>query len=335
MAEYVLPQHLVGRAFTRRQARAEAIHDSELRRRRELSHPAHGAWTTEETETLVGLCRGVLPVLPPGSAFSHITGARLRALPLPPRLDAQTELDVMTVTGVAPPRRPSWIGHEGAESRQVVQHLGVPVVGLVDSWCDLAAFAVGRSARMDVADLVVLGDDIVNRLILERMQTLPPALQPTRPLRDAGEIATALRAFDVVIDRRVRPRGKRAMMAAVPLISAGVRSPQETRARLAFVRAGFPEPEVNVDVHDDAGGWLGECDLVWRERRVVVEYQSEHHVDRRQRSRDSAKTSSLVAAGWAVHEMWAEDCHPGLRQVGLLRRVARSLGIDARDLGLT
>jgi hypothetical protein len=100
------------------------------------------------------------------------------------------------------------------------------------------------------------------------------------------------------------------------------------------VHAGFPEPEVNVTVHDDHGGWLGEGDLVWRERRVVVEYQGEYHADRAQRSKDSDRVASFAAAAWTVHEMWAEDCRAGMRQVKFLRRVATSLGLDHRQLGL-
>jgi hypothetical protein len=36
----------------------------------------------------------------------------------------------------------------------------------------------------------------------------------------------------------------------------------ETRARLVFHRAGFPEPEVNGAIHASHSGWLAEGDLV-------------------------------------------------------------------------
>ena len=334
MAAFVIPEHLRGRSFGRREGRAADVYDSELRRRKDLRRPTHGAWTTEEIDTVAGRCRGVLPVLPPGAGFSHVTSGHLHDLPLPHRLQGQTELDVMTRNEHTQRRRPEWLGHQGAESREIVVLDGIPVVGLVDTWCDLAEYAVGRTARMGVDDLVVLGDEILNRLILSQVKEMSEWEQPAHPVRDGRLVARSLTAFDLVIDGRVRPRGKRAMRLARPLMRAGVRSPQETRARLLFAHAGFPEPEVNADVHDDHGGWLGEGDLVWRERRIVVEYQSEYHVDRRQRSRDSAKASAFLGAGWTVHEMWAEDCGPGVRQVTFLRRVARSLAIRPGDLGL-
>lgn len=94
-----------------------------------------------------------------------------------------------------------------------------------------------------------------------------------------------------------------------------------------FVRAGFPEPLVNANIHvADGGGWLAEGDLVWRESKTVADYQSHHHADRRRGSNDSDKLATLRDEGWDAHEMWAEDLRPGARQWALLERVRASLG---------
>jgi hypothetical protein len=58
----------------------------------------------------------------------------------------------------------------------------------------------------------------------------------------------------------------------------------ETRSRLMFVDAGFPAPRVNDIVRHRHGGWLLEGDLVWRDKRVVGEYQGGHRADRARRS---------------------------------------------------
>jgi hypothetical protein len=265
-----------------------------------------------------------------------VTAGELHRLPLPARLGAQTALDVMTRTADAQRRRPEWRGHRGAESREIVALDAIPVVGLVDTWCDLAENAVGRRARMGTDDLVVLGDEVLNRLILGALTAMEPWEQPVgRWHRDAALVSGAFGRLEAVIAARVRPRGKRAMTAALQLMRAGVRSPQESRARLVFARAGFPDPSVNLEVRDGEGGWLGEGDLVWREQRAVVEYQGEYHADRAQRSQDSSRSAAFGAAGWAVHEMWAEDLRPGARRVAFLRRVAGSLGLRPCDLVLT
>jgi hypothetical protein len=328
MERLSFPEHLRGRSFRRRQARLAGVYDAELLRRTDLLRPAHGVWTTEETESTVGRCRAILPLLPEGSAYSHVTAGELHALPLPSRLLAQTELDVMTRTEEAQRRRVGWNGHRGAESREILDLDGLPVTGLVDTWCDLAENAVGRRARMGTDDLVVLGDEVLNRLILDALKEMDPWEQPTgRWHLDGDLVATTLAQLDAVIAARVRPRGKRAMTAARALLRAGVRSPQESRARLVFAHAGFPDPGVNVEVFDDEGGWLGEGDLVWREQRVVVEYQGEYHADRAQRSKDSSRAAAFGHAGWTTHEMWAEDVRPGTRRAAFLRRVAWSLGL--------
>ena len=88
----------------------------------------------------------------------------------------------------------------------------------------------------------------------------------------------------------------------------------ETRARLMFVDAGFPEPEVNAPLTDAAGEWLAEGDLVWRRQRLVGEYQGEHHADRHRRSADAFRQSLVEGHGWRVKELWAEDLHRGPRR---------------------
>ena len=69
----------------------------------------------------------------------------------------------------------------------------------------------------------------------------------------------------------------------------------ETRARLMFVDAGFPEPEVNAPLTDAAGEWIAEGDLVWHRQRLVGEYQGEQHADRRRRSADAFRRGLVEA----------------------------------------
>ena len=106
----------------------------------------------------------------------------------------------------------------------------------------------------------------------------------------------------------------------------------ETRARLMFVRARFPEPETNVPIHDAAGGWLLEGELVWPEQRVVGEHQGADHSDRRRRSADSHRSGLAVDEGWTVLGIWAEDVFRSARRRTTLLRFARELRLDVRTL---
>jgi len=228
-------------------------------------------------------------------------------MPLPRRFEESSVLDVMRCTGTSLIRRKGCAGHRGLESRTVAEVLGLRVVSLVDTWCDLGEW-VARGLTVD--DLVVAGDDLVNRL------------RPADP------------GLDEVLGARCRPRGGAALEAAASLVRSGVRSPMESRARLMFVRAGFPEPEVNAVVRDAHGGWLLEGDLVWRKQRVVGEYQGSDHASIRRRSADSSRVTGAEAEGYRVLEIYAEDVYRGARRRACLTRFARALSINPTDLDI-
>lgn len=299
-----LPPELGPGAFTVAQARAAGLRHCDLRPHR-LHRPTHGVRCLRPPATLGERALAWAAVLPPDAAFSHVTAAALLGLPLPAALEGAAALDVMRPSDRAATRRRGCHGHKGLESREVVVAAGVRVVAAADTWCDLGE-VLGRGLAAD--DLVVAGDAVLARL---------PGGRDELARRLAG---------------RRRPRGGVALRDALGLVRPGVRSPMETRARLMFLRAGFPEPEVNAAVTDAAGGWLLEGDLVWRAQRVVAEYQGAHHADRRRRSADAHRLGLARDEGWAVHELWAEDLLSPPRRRTTLRRIAAALGLDPRGL---
>ncbi|QKE83861.1 hypothetical protein [Arthrobacter sp. NEB 688] len=259
---------------------------------------------------LVAQMRACAPGLADGVAFSHVTAARWWRLPLPSDLEQLDGLDVMTRSGSGQPLRRGLRGHRGVESRAVVRDGSVVLVEVADTWCDLGD--LGRR-RLGVEDLVVAGDAAVTRI--------DEAAGVTRAESVGRQVlAETLR-------RRVRPRGAVALRQALLLVRPGVRSAQESRTRVVFHEAGLPEPEVNAVIADRAGCWLAEGDLVWRQQRVVAEYQGEVHADRRRRSADASRRGLLVDEGWSVHEVWAEDLASWGRRAALVLRVRRSLGL--------
>lgn len=152
---------------------------------------------------------------------------------------------------------------------------GLPVTDIADTWVDLGALTTRRWRLLDLDDLIVAGDEVLNRLMGRhtRRSNAPGQAWHHNPRL----VAAAGADLEHVLGGRVRPRGKALLIQARTLMRPGVRSPQETRARLLFVRAGLPEPLVNANLYAVGGGWLGEGDLVWPGRRVVAEYQGDHH----------------------------------------------------------
>ena len=266
-------------------------------------------------------------LLPGGFCLVSITAALAHGLSLPRHLEADEELHVMTPSTAAQRRHPGWVGHRGAETRCIVDVQGFPVTDLIDTWIDLGALTSGGARRMTQDDLVVVADEVLNALIASR------AAGPNRSrlgLRqrhlDPAVVEPARLMMQERLEQKVRPRGKLVLTAALGLARAGVKSPQETKMRVAFARAGLPEALVNADVHAvDGSGWLAESDLVWRSPLTVAEYQGEHHATRNRRSRDSDRSALLRDEGAHVHEVWAEDLIDPSRWARLVQRVRSSL----------
>ncbi len=231
--------------------------------------------------------------LPEPWAWSHLTAARLYRLPLPSRWSPLEPLHVLRPTASTQVRRPGVVGHRGLELRELVELRGHRVTSEAWTWADLACVD-----GVSCTDLVIAGDAFVARV---------PHLLP-----DLRSIASG---------RSVR-RGVRALRRAAGLLRVGVGSPMETRARLVFVEAALPEPELNGVISDEGGQFVARADFVWRQAEVVVEYEGDHHrTDRRQWQSDIARTRLLEASGWKVIRITAAD----LADPRLRRELLRSL----------
>ena len=274
-------------------------------RHRGLSCPAHGvrqAGTDPRGTDLAQLAEATNLVLPAGSAFSHLTAARLLGLPAPGRWTPAEPLDVMNVTAAAKIRRAGCSGHRGLESRRVVLRKGLRIVSPEDTWCDL-----GGSGAVDLDELIVVGDAVVHY-----RRGIPYA-----------QLAEA-------VSRRRGGRGSKLLAEALPQLRPRNNSPMETRARLLFLRGGLPEPELNVVINDRASGqWLSDSDFVWRGRRVVAEFDGDHHrTDRQQWQNDVARRENLQDDGWAFVQLTYASVMVYPRNQATVRRLRRLLGLD-------
>jgi hypothetical protein len=274
-------------------------------RHRGLSSPAYGvrqAGTDPRTTDLAHLAAATQLVLPVGSAFSHLTAARLLGLPLPRRWAPTEPLDVMNITAAAKIRRAGCVGHRGLESRQTLQRKGLRIVSPADTWCDLAA-----TGAMDLDELIIVGDAVVH---YRRGIPLPQLAQ--------------------AVSRRRGGRGSKLLAQALPQLRPRNNSPMETRARLLFLRGGLPEPELNVVINDQSSGqWLADSDFVWRQQRVVAEFDGDHHrTDRQQWQNDVARRENLQDDGWAFVQLTYASVMRYPRNQGTVIRLRRLLGLS-------
>jgi len=308
MGEVLLPSALTARPFTVREAHAAGLRTHQLRAA-PVHTPTWGVRCLEEPDGLPARAAAFARGLPADIAYSHVTAARLWQLPLPSHLEKEAaDLDVIRPSSKERIRRRGCRGHRGLERRELVVLAGLRVVGLADTWVDLGEVV---PHPLGVDDLVVAGDAAARGLDMRALAWATGSAWGTAPSSGSG-----VALLTAALDARVSPRGKARLVQALPLVRAGSRSPMETRSRLMFHRAGFPEPELNAVVRDAHGGWLLEGDLVWRKQRVVGEYQGSDHASIRRRSADSSRVTGAEAEGYRVLEIYAEDVY-GERGAGL------------------
>ncbi|GAB3589559.1 hypothetical protein GCM10027446_02260 [Angustibacter peucedani] len=264
-----------GVPFTRSEGESFGL-SADVQRGARFVSPTYGVRVLADGELdLLTRCRALVCAAP-DVVFSHATAAELLRLPAPRR----PELEVSTVGEKRPPRRAGVVGHQGLLPDDVVLRSGLAVVRAETTWADLGS-------RLDLAELVVLGDAVLGR----------------------GASRASLAQAAATPARR---RGVRLLRRALPLLDGRSESPMESRLRLLLVTSGLPAPQVNRDVVVD-GAWLARPDLSYQEARLAIEYEGDHHrTDRRQWLGDKARRRLLEDHGWQVIEVTSRDVlqHP-------------------------
>ncbi|ROP57486.1 MULTISPECIES: endonuclease domain-containing protein [unclassified Rathayibacter] len=240
-------------------------------------------------------------VMRPGEFFSHVTAAHLLQLP-DRRATETTPLHVAVTPPMRAARRVGVKSHHLWDEAVTVVDAGYPATDPASTFCHLA-----DSRSLD--ELVVLGDALLR----------PDEELGRRGLRVDLEVLAARAA-------RYRGRGGRRAREAVKFVRVGSESPKETLLRLLLIRAGLPEPELNVELYDADGVFVARVDLLYRNQWVVVEYDGDQHrTDTRQYERDIARSEAIQALGYR---------HIRVRLSGLVdhpeataARVRRALGL--------
>jgi len=244
----------------------------------DLRAPHHGVRASgEPPDAFVERCLELVPALHDGHVFSHVTALALWGLPLPTRHLAPGAPVHVGAVGRREPRRPGVVGH------RLAPHL-LPAPGPPPALVPPVLAWVQSAPLLTLDELVVVGDALAGR-----WSARPEARGlPVAQLRSAAGH-----------DRR-RPGAARLREAAA-WVRTGVESPKETEVRLLLVRAGVPEPELNVPTYGRDGTYLGRPDLRWAEQRVTLEYEGAHHRDDpRIYAQDIERRERFEDHGWSV-----------------------------------
>lgn len=308
-----LPEAL-GDVFTVGDARGSGVADGRLRGA-DLAAPFRGVRsrprsddspadpyerTTHET---VHRMRAYSTRMRAGEFFAYETAVRVYGGPLPTHVGREIRpLDIGIFEGAPLPRAAGVRGRRLTPAMtNVVTHDGFAVSSPASTWAMLG--------RWSLIDLVALGDyfcrvwrDGVGR---------PNA--GADPLATTQQLAAALGAGR----RRI---GGPTLRDALTLIREDSWSPRESACRVHLIRAGLPEPELNIDLFDEGGGFLGCVDLAYPEWKVAIEYQGSLHG--LTYAEDIERIERLRAAGWIIIQV-SSTLHARPRE--LASRVGRAL----------
>lgn len=112
-------------------------------------------------------------------------------------------------------------------------------------------------------------------------------------------------------------RGAVRFREAAELARTGAESRMETLMRLGGVRAGMPELQLQLELTDAEGRFIGRFDGADTETRTLLEYDGEQHLTSpTQRRRDPRKHQSARDADWRILVFYHEDFDGGLLPVG-------------------
>lgn len=272
-----LPSQLTD-SFTVGDARDAGVPAGRLRRN-DLEAPFHGIRSTGSGVDLSGLdvferqaaqrraqARRYAPRLRRSDQFlSHETAVALYGGPLPlVTRDGQVvdggALPVHVSTlGSGPLVRANGVAAHRADPRttRILEAADFRIADPATTWAQLGSWTV--------PDLVALGDYLC--------RVWRPG--PGRP--DAGR--RPLAKIDELRSRidGVRRRGIRRLREAVELIREDSWSPRESKLRCLIVRAGLPEPMLNIDAYSDDGRFLACIDLAYPRKKVAIEYHGLVH----------------------------------------------------------
>jgi len=296
-----LPDALSGTPFTTAMASAAGVPNRRLRAR-DIHSPFHGAHLDNSVDASVAnLCHAFSLGMSRTHAFSHTTAALLYGLPVPLYATHGTDTHVAVPADRRQPRGRGVAGHSLAIDRWASQavlerdfvtgelfELNVVAPSVV--WAQMAEV-------LDPDDLVALGD----ALVTGELTPIGTEVMMGQPLTSISELTNVTVSW-------AGSRGSQNRSRAIPHIRVGSLSRTETLTRLMVIRAGVPEPLLNVVACAPDGTPIRMADLLWIRERVLTEYEGEDHRTARGKFRgDISKFEEYADAEWHGLRVHADD----------------------------
>lgn len=225
---------------------------------------SHGLHRRAGPVRLLETCRALLQVLPPGTAFAHLTAATIYGLWVP-----RAPRDFPVLACLPPGEdRPERSGLYVFRSR------------------------AGQLSHRQVQGVPVLAPELVLGQLAEDLCPLDLAVAIDSALRSGH---CTLMDIERAIVRR--QRGLPVLRLGISLADGRSESPWETRLRLIHRAAGF-QVEPQYVVSDDTGAIIARADLRLSGTRRLPEYDGAPHRSREQHERDLEREKLLARLGF-------------------------------------
>ncbi|UYO98195.1 hypothetical protein OED01_05660 [Microbacterium sp. M28] len=316
-AKRPLPPALQNRPFSVREARDAGVSRSRLRAgdleiptrgARRLILPtgtrasdagledpsSHAVRLSRMRADLIDRATSFAPMLTDDQFVSHSSGLALMGAPLPFTHDREYILHISARRPSAQPQRRGAVGHR-LQQRDADRLIldGVPIETPARLWRQAAT-----TWKLD--DLIVAGDFLVcpknGLLSIDDLW---------REIEEAGDVRRGI------------------LTRAMEEIRVGSESSGETELRLALVRAGLPEPDLNWTLLDERGGFVARLDIAYRRYRVAPEYDGRGHATGAQFRKDADRWDAIRAQNWDHVRILSHHLRPN-PQVAV-DKVARAL----------
>ena len=199
------------------------------------------------------------------------TAMQILGVALPETLEDWDNCHVLVPSGTSRPTRTGVVAHRSDRAVEPVHVNGLPVLNPVDHLLQLR--------RASVAELIEVGDGLMRRQ--DPLLSLPQ--------------------FQARLDELAGATGVSRVRRAARWIRPGTDSLYETRTRVIIVRAGLPEPAVNLLVRGESHRFTYYLDMGYKDERLGVEFDGSVHVgDVRQMNIDAARRRDLQDEGWMI-----------------------------------
>lgn len=294
-----IPEALRTHPFTRAQARAAGLTDTQLRGKR-FVQLLRGVYLCADLEPgPAHWARAGLELAPKDAIVSHVTALALWGLDLPGRHPVHVSTNEPRVTRVV-----GLVGHrrEAGIARRVVR--GVPVTSPERTLIDLGTW-------LTKVWLIIVAEWMMHAGLINRRGIA--AYAENRHLSGVGPVRDML-----------------------PWVREGAESPMETAVRLMIVFAFLPQPECNQNIVDDDGNFVARVDMVYRRWLVAIEYDGRwHERSSAQRTRDRDRRERLERMGWTVIVIYDADLADPARIPWRVFHALRDHGWRGREPQLT